>query len=214
MKDSERNKRVRMLVSELNKARKKQAAQIDILCNDFISAQRQFVGKLGQMCFVSQFYELLIGKTELPELIDQVSKFVSSQLAGVDPVVFVRGAEGFDLHVQDNSNIGFERDHLEEYFTTDILESICGSNKVWDIEDMFGAGLEGNLKKLRDCSIAAIPIGGDMGSAVGVMVLFGKEGKKFVQDEIEKLSAAMLGLSKAVETCGRLVRAQGGQSSK
>jgi len=53
-----------------------------------------------------------------------------------------------------------------------------------------------------------------MGSAVGVMVLFGKEGKKFVQDEIEKLSAAMLGLSKAVETCGRLVRAQGGQSSK
>lgn len=213
MKDSERNKRVRMMVSELNKARKKQAVQIDILCNDFISAQRQFVGKLGQMCFVSQFYELLIGKTELSELIAEVIEFVSNQLADVDTVVFVKGAESFDLHAQDNSNTGFERDQIDRYFTTDILESICGSNKVWDIEDMFGAGLEGNLKKLRDCSIAAIPIG-DMGSAVGVIVLFGEEGKKFVQDDIEKLSAVMPGLSKAVETCGSLIRSQTGQSSK
>ena len=207
MTDSKRNRRVGMLVGQLNKARKKQAAQIDILCNDFISGQREFVGKLGQMCFVSQFYELLIGTTELSELIEQVIEFVSNQLGETTSVVFIKDGEGFDLYLQSDSNPHFERDRLDEYFTAEILENICVSNKVWRVEDLFGAGFEGNLNKLNNSTIAAIPIG-KMGSAVGVMILFGKEGSQFVQADIEKLSAAMPGLSKAVETCHRLVRAR------
>ena len=42
----QRHKRVRLLVKKLNTKRKKQAQKIDILCNDFIAAQRDFIKNL------------------------------------------------------------------------------------------------------------------------------------------------------------------------
>ncbi|GAH10763.1 unnamed protein product, partial [marine sediment metagenome] len=41
--DYKRYKRLRLLVSKVNKQRKKQAQKIDILCNDFIAAQKDFI---------------------------------------------------------------------------------------------------------------------------------------------------------------------------
>ena len=46
-----RNKRVRSLVRKLNKVRKDQTKQIDILCNDMVSAHGDFVKQLKELTF-------------------------------------------------------------------------------------------------------------------------------------------------------------------
>ena len=69
MGDKLRHKRLRSLITKLNRQRKKQARQIDILCNDFISAQRNFIKNLKTTSFMANFYESIIGATDLNDLL-------------------------------------------------------------------------------------------------------------------------------------------------
>ena len=60
MDDKQRHRRLRLLIKKLNKDRKKQNQKIDILCNDFIGAQRNFIKRLGIINFVANFYESIL----------------------------------------------------------------------------------------------------------------------------------------------------------
>ena len=55
MSQDQRQERLRLLIKKLNKARKRQASQVDILCNDFIVAQRDFVKRLNSVTFATAF---------------------------------------------------------------------------------------------------------------------------------------------------------------
>ena len=57
------------MIKKLNKDRKKQNQKIDILCNDIIGAQRNFSKRLGIINFVANFYDSIIGATDLNELL-------------------------------------------------------------------------------------------------------------------------------------------------
>ncbi|MDO8302023.1 MAG: hypothetical protein Q7T18_02165, partial [Sedimentisphaerales bacterium] len=56
-----RRKRIRRIVSELNKRRRVQSRKIDILCNDIIGSQRNFLNQLKAMSAQIGLYESLIG---------------------------------------------------------------------------------------------------------------------------------------------------------
>ena len=53
--NDDKRKRLRLLISQLNKERKKQAKQIDILCNDFVCSQKDFIKVLGAISFVMMY---------------------------------------------------------------------------------------------------------------------------------------------------------------
>jgi len=95
----QRDKRVRVLVKRLNKARKAQAKKIDILCNDFVSAQREFIKRLGAISFAANFYEAIVGTGDLDVLLNTAGKLIKEQIPDANISFFLRGAENFELHL-------------------------------------------------------------------------------------------------------------------
>ena len=94
MSQSERNRRLRLVVRKLNKERKRQASRVDILCNDLVGALREFLRRLDGMSFAARFYKGLLGATDLRSLLVRAGRMIQEELPGVDVAFFVRQAEG------------------------------------------------------------------------------------------------------------------------
>jgi hypothetical protein len=166
--DKQRHRRLRLLIKNLNKKRKKQAKKIDILCNDFIAAQRDFIKSLKTISFIANFYESIIGITDLNGLLHTAVKFIKEENADANITFFLRqtsassveSSDNFELYMFESEQpIALDKQHLENCFSAELMNSICKSNKVCTLDDMFAMGLQGNLIGLNKISGVTIPLG-------------------------------------------------------
>jgi len=107
--DKQRHRRLRLLTKQLNKERKKQAQKIDILCNDLIGAQRNFIKRLNTISFIANFCESIIGTTDLNNLLYTAAGIIQAEnndahvtfflKEGGDPSAGSSGPNRFGLHV-------------------------------------------------------------------------------------------------------------------
>jgi hypothetical protein len=196
--DKRRHKRLRLLVSELNKERKKQAKKIDILCNDFIAAQREFIKKLDTIGFAANFYEAIVGTSDLNTLILASSNLIKNKIPDSSIAFFLRQQDGFELHMNESSQpITLEKQHLENCFTAELVDNICKSNKICNLDDMFAMGLEGKLTVLNKISAATIPLG-QGGSSLGFVLIYRQSNNGVTPDELHSISAVSPGLARAI----------------
>ncbi|MHC4336713.1 MAG: hypothetical protein ACYSTG_02025 [Planctomycetota bacterium] len=206
MDKKNRQRRLRLLVSELNKERKRQAKKIDILCNDFIAAQREFIKSLGIISFTANFYESIVGITDLSTLILAASKLIKDNIPDSNFVFFLRQSENFELHMfGSNQPIGPEKQQLENCFTAELVSNICKSNKICSLDDMFAMGLEGKPTLLNKISAVTIPLG-ERGSAFGFVLAYRSSQNKLTNEEVNKIAAICPGLSRAVKSCQALLQ--------
>ena len=201
MDNKQRHKRLRLLISELNKERKKQAKKIDILCNDFIAAQRDFIKRLNTISFTANFYEAIIGTTELSRLILAAGKLIKDEIPNSTVAFFLRQAENFELHMFENDQpIALEKQHLENCFTAELVSNICKSNKICTLDDMFAMGLQGKPTVLNKISAVTIPLG-QLGSSLGFILIYRPSQNKLTIDELNNIAAIVPGLSQAIQSC-------------
>ncbi len=196
--NKKRHERLRLLLKALNKKRKKQGKQIDILCNDLISAHRDFIEKLDLISFTAGFYELIIGANELDVLLCNAGKMIGQKVDDTNIAFFLRQHGNFELHVfESDKPITMERKDLETSFTPELISGICAMNKVCTLEDMFAMGLQGNPKKLNTITAATIPLG-QAGTSFGFILLYRPSKSKFKEQELDSISAVSPGLSRAI----------------
>jgi transcriptional regulator with GAF, ATPase, and Fis domain len=205
VQDENRNKRLRLLVKKLNKERKKQGKQIDILCNDLISAQRDFMKRLKAVSFVANFYESIIGATDLNHLLYTTVELIKEQIDGANVTFFIFRTETFEQHSFESGHAdAFEKEHFVNCFSPELIENICAANKVCTLEDMFAMGLHGNLVELSKISAVTIPLD-SFCSQSGFMLVYRSSERKLTSDEIGSISAITNGLSRAVVSCQGLL---------
>lgn len=206
MADNEqRNRRLRLLTKQLNKERKQQAKQIDILCNDFIAAQKEFIKKLNAISFTGSFYESIIGKTDLNSLLYTAVRLIKDQVDDASVTFFLRQAENFELHIFESAKpIALEKQHLENCFTPELMDNICESNKVCSLDDMFAMGLQGNLVGLSKISAVTFPLGRP-GSSLGFILIYRSSEDKVADDDLKNVSAVTSGLSRAIQSSRELL---------
>ena len=206
MADNEqRNRRLRLLTKQLNKKRKKQAKKIDILCNDFIAAQKEFIKKLNIISFTASFYESIIGTTDLNSLLYTAVKLIKDQVEDANLTFFLRQAENFELHIFENAKpITLEKQHLENCFTPELMDNICESNKICSIEDMFAMGLQGNLVGLNKISAVTAPLGCP-GLSLGFILIYRSSENEVTAADLKNISAVISGLSRAIQSCQELL---------
>ena len=205
--DKQRHRRLRLLIKKLNKERKKQAKKIDILCNDLIAAQRDFIKRLDTISFVANFYESLIGTTDLSNLLCTAVKLIKEKIADANVTFFLRQTDNFELHMfESDQPIAFEKQHLESCFSPELMDSICKSNKVCTLDDMFAMGLQGNLTGLNNISAVTIPLG-VIGSSLGFILVYRSSENELAADKISNILAVTCGLSRAITSCQALPRA-------
>lgn len=201
MDHKQRYKRLRLLISKLNKERKKQTKKIDILCNDLIAAQRDFIRRLDTISFTANFYETIAGITELSSLILLASKLIKDETADANVAFFLRQGDKFELHIFESSRpILLEKQGLENCFTPEAVDNICKSNKICTLDDMFAMGLQGNLTCLNEISAATIPLS-QLGPSLGFILIYRSVQNKLTAGELNNIAAISPGLSRAIASC-------------
>ncbi len=200
-KDKKRHERLRLLLKGVNKKRKKQAKQIDILCNDLISAHRDFIEKLYLISFTAGFYELIMGANEPGVLLCNAGKLIGQKVEDANIAFFLRQHGNFELHVfESDKPITLERQELEACFSPELVRGICAMNRVCTLDDMFAIGLQGNLTKLNGISAATIPLG-QAGTSFGFILVYRSSQRELTTEEIGLISAVSPGLSRAILAC-------------
>jgi hypothetical protein len=104
VENNQRHKRLRLLIRRLNRERKTQAKKIDILCNDLIAAQRDFIKRLNTITFMANFYETIMATTELSSLILTACRFIKEEIPDANIAFFLRQAENFELHIVESEH--------------------------------------------------------------------------------------------------------------
>lgn len=204
MTQNNRNRRLRLFVKHLNKARKLQAKKIDILCNDFIVAQREFIKSLLVINFTANFYESIVGKTDLSALLYTAGRVIKERIPDANVIFFLRQQDGCQLHmVESDHPIAFEKNRLENCFTPELIEHICTSNKLCTLDDMVAMGLQGTPTCLSRISAFTIPLG-QFGSSLGFILICRSSENELTLQELSSITAVTPGLSAAIQSCQTL----------
>ena len=204
--DEQRHKRLRLLLRNLNKERKKQARQIDILCHDLIGAQRNFIKRLNTISFIASFCESIIGTADLNSLLCTAARIIKAETSDAVVIFFLKQGDDFQLHVFESptlawqETVGLERQHLEACFNHELMDNICKANKVCTLDEMFALGLQGSPTGLNQLSVVSIPLALP-GLSLGFMLLARPSEKRLTADEIERVTSASYGLSRAIAGC-------------
>lgn len=198
MTNRNRYQKLLALLNKMKQERKKQAKQIDILCNDMISAQRDFIKRLKTIDFRANFYESIMGATDLNCLLSTASVIIKEETNNANIVFFLRQGESFEIYTfNENRGDDSEWRNIEDCFNPELMTNICKSNRICDINDLFAMGLQGNLTCLNALSFATIPLG-SIGSVQGFMLIYRSSEKKLNSEEISKISSITSGLSQAI----------------
>jgi hypothetical protein len=201
--DHKRYKRLRVLIHKVNKLRKKQAKKIDILCNDFIAAQKDFIKRLDTISFTANFYESIVGIGDMNELLYTAGKLIQEEISDSNVAFFLRQAEGFKLHIFESNGGTGEQQHIESFFTAELVDNICKSNKLCTLNSLFAIGLEGNLSQLNKISAVTIPLSRS-GSSLGFILIYRSAQNKLTEAEVNNICAVTAGLSQAIASCQAL----------
>ena len=193
-----RSDRVRLLVKKLNKKRKKQETQIDILCNDLVSAHRDFIKRLYNISFIANFYESIMGTADLRQLIQTSAKIIHDELLDVNISFFLRTSDDFELHCWTHNFPPADTKHrLEDFFNLDTVNKICSLNRPCSLEEIFTADSDAEIDIINNFSAAALPLN-PFGPPLGFMLIYRAADNKLTDQEIKRLSAVTSGLARAI----------------
>jgi hypothetical protein len=201
MSQSQRHERLRLLIKKLNRERKQRGKQVDILCNDLIAANRDFVDRLEGVGFAASFYKALLGTSNLRMLLTRATRLIEQELPGVKISFFLRyqgSCRLYDLDFADRSRLAGAR--VEDCFGPELAESICKLNRRCTAEEVLSAGIDGNLQLLSDVSMTTLPLN-DLGRALGFVLLHCSRPRQLTRDEVRKVGLITCGLSHAIRRC-------------
>jgi len=199
--DKHRRKRIRRLVGQLNKERRKQAEKIDILCNDMVSAQKDFVNQIQSLIFSVNFYETLIGQKHQSALLDTAAVFIKENVRDVNVAIFLLDPNGFALHIVDKDKpIEIDAASLESCFTNELVSDISRANHICKLNEMLEMGLVGSPSQLGRISVAAIPLN-RFCQPIGFILLYRNCDNDFTSHELERVAGITGGLCSAITNC-------------
>jgi hypothetical protein len=211
--DERRNKRLRLLIRKFNKQRKKQAMQIDILCNDIMTAHKDFLKALHTIGFAADFYNAITGITDLNELLCTASSYIQKHTPDVHIAFFLlaqSGVEGvqpenFEMHVfESDQPIDPDDKRVENFFNTELVTNISKSNQICTVEDMLGMGLQCSPVFLEKISTAAIPLSSS-GSSTGFILIYRSSRNPLTADELKAVAQITPGLGRSIASCRALI---------
>lgn len=201
MSNETRNKRLRLLISRFNKQRKKQAKQIDILCNDIITAQKDFIKALKIIGFAADFYGAITGVTNLNELLCTAGSYIQKHTPEANVAFFLLNADNFELHVFENEQpIDLEDKRIENFFSTELVANISKSHQICTIDDMLGMGLQCSPVWLEKISTVAVPLSAG-GNATGFVLIYRSSNNPLTADELKAAAQITPGLSRSIVSC-------------
>ena len=190
-----RNERVRLMVKALNKDRKKQARQIDLLCHDLVDAQRAFVKRLETIGFAAGLYKLFLGVQDIEQVLRILSNEVQSLLPSMEVNFVFRQANGCKIYPLETTTR--DEGHPVDAFDGPVSDAVCKANKACDLSDLLGMGLAVSPQKASRIQMTTLPLP-QGGRSIGFIVLTSPATTKVPAHIIEQIALVGSGISQAV----------------
>ena len=207
MKESKRNSRIRLLVKRLNRQRKKQATQIDLLCNDIIKAHGDFIGTVRMLSFAAEFYESLIGMGDLDNLFYTAACTIKKQIPDVNIAFFLTQPDNFQLYAFDSSTGQTDEQYrLEQHFSAQLVRSVAGANRPCDLNELLEMGLHASPPVLKNTSAITIPIAPNE-PAAAFMLIYKSSPQTLNLRQVALVCTVTRGLARAIRACCAAERA-------
>jgi len=201
--NKQRQQRLRRLIKKLNRERKKQAKKIDILCNDLIGAQRDFIQRLSCIGFAADFYKSVLGTDDLDSMLYSAADAIQAKVPRANLAFFLRRQKNFELHIFESEGpIALAKDELQSCFTTELVENIFRMNRICTLDDLFAGGLQGNPSKFDKLSVATVPVKGDS-SCLGFILIYRSSQNRLTDNELRLVSSITPGLSRLIQSLSR-----------
>ncbi len=198
MSQTERHKRLRLLIRKMNKQRKRQANQIDILCHDLIGAQRSFIHRLQDVGFAAEFYRSLLGSTDVNGILARAGRIIKQELPGAGVAFFLRQPDGCEFHpCPGDESLCSEEQGPQECLDPDLVESICKLNRPCTLEEILDLGANGDLATLRRFSLVTLPLS-DLGRSLGFVLIYCPRPQVLNMADVRRVVPVMRGLAQAV----------------
>lgn len=192
------NKRALKVIRTLHTRQQKQADKVDIMCCDMVAAHREFATKLAQLTFVTSFYESLLQRSGLEDVLDAAVWGIREAVTEADAAVFLLSENGFDVHMADAGvSDPVEKREFQHWFTRELVNSVSQMNRICSLEQLLRMGLQGPPAILKTISIAAMPLG-RFGRGVGFVLVYRPAHLPLQAEELSRLAAISVGLREAI----------------
>ena len=198
MNQTERNKRLRLLIKKVNQQHKQQAHKIDILCHDLIGAHRSFLHRLQDIGFAAEFYRSLLGCTDVNSVLARAGRSIKQEVPGTGVTFFLRQPDGCDLHACPGEEpLEGEQQGPHACFDPDLVEEICKYNRPCTLEDILDLSATGNLRVLSSFSLVTLPLS-DLGRSLGFVLIYCARPQVLTLADVRRIGPVMRGLAQAV----------------
>ncbi len=196
----EQNSRLRQLVRKLNRIRRAQKQQIDILCNDILSAHGDFVNHLKSFRFAADFYESLLGAANLDAIAAITGEFFTENIAGCSAAIIFTTSDSPQMyfHSKDH-NLEDIPSHFSPDLTPKMVEAVCQSSQICSADDLCRMGFFAGPAVLKRITLAAIGLN-NTGPALGMILVYRCADKPLSNSELSIVSSVVKGIAKAVKT--------------
>ena len=195
----ERNSKLRQLVRKLNNIRRIQKQKIDILCNDIITAHGAFINNLKSFRFAADFYENLLGATNLDAIAVSAGEFFAENIAGCSTAIIFTTPDAPQIHFYSKDpQLEDIPSHIGPDLTAKMVESVCQSSQICSADDLCRMGFFAGPAVLKRISLAAIGLN-NTGPALGMILLYRSSDKPLSPSELSVASSVVKGLAKAVK---------------
>lgn len=186
-------KRLTSLCRKLNKARHQVTQNVDVLCNDLVTAYQELSGQMKQIEAVSEFKNLIGEELDLEEVLRSFLEFTLDKIGPTNAVIFLPSQSG-GWSVGGYVNYSCEREsisvllqHLSQV-TADRLSQATELVKLSSpeaIENYFGE----DINWLDNMHLIATPARDDEDETLAVVMLFRDDDEPFEEADIETLAA-------------------------
>ena len=195
----ERNTRLRQLVKKLNLIRKSQKKQIDILCNDILSAHNEFINHLKNFQFAADFYENILGITSLEQLAKAAGEYFTTNLEDINAaVIFMAGGQP-QVHIYStDSTLEDIPSQIGPYLSARMVQQICQTGKVCTADQLCEMGFFASPAVLKKISLAAIGLN-KTDPALGMIIIYRSSSQPLSKCELTRISSITPGLSTALK---------------
>jgi hypothetical protein len=195
----EKNLRLRRVVRQLNQIRRAQKQQIDILCNDILTAHSDFINHLKNFRFAADFYENILGITDSDVLAKAIGEFFTNNLNGINTAVvfMVSGRPQVHIYATD-PNLEEIPSQLSPYLSARMVQLVCQGGKICTADDLCTMEFFAGPAVLKKISLAAIGLN-KAGPALGMLIIYRSAEQALSQSELAQVSSVVGGLSTALK---------------
>jgi len=176
----------------------KQAQQIDILCNNIVSAHEDFSLRLSRLNFAVVFYEALLSACDRDQLLDTTVQCIRTHIDEASAAVFLLEDNGFNVYLADAGLSQQVQLHsFRDWFTHRLVDHISRTNRVCSLEQLMRMGLQGPPAILKTLSAAAVPLG-RFGQGLGFIFVYRHAARPLTSEELSRVAGISSGLRDAL----------------